>query len=62
MDSDDLEPQNQEKKPAPKNLEEMSIEALEEYIAELETEIARVGEAVAGKQDARDGAEQFFKK
>lgn len=62
MDSDDLEPQNQKKKPTPKNLEEMSIEALEEYIAELETEIARVGEAVAGKQDARDGAEQFFKK
>ncbi len=62
MDSDDLEPQNQEKKPTPKNLEEMSIEALEEYIAELETEIARVGEAVASKQDARDGAEQFFKK
>ncbi len=62
MDSDDLEPQNQEKKPAPKNLEEMSIEALEEYIAELETEIARVLETLAGKQDARDGAEQFFKK
>ncbi len=62
MDEEDLEPQHQKKKPAPKNLEEMSIEALEEYIAELETEIARVGEAVAGKQDARDGAEQFFKK
>ncbi len=62
MDEDDLEPQHQKKKLAPKNLEEMSIEALEEYIAELETEIARVGEAIAGKQNARDGAEQFFKK
>ncbi len=62
MDSDDLEPKNQEKKPAPKNLEEMSIEALEEYIAELKTEIARVLETIAGKQDARDGAEQLFKK
>lgn len=62
MDKDDLEPQHQEKKPATKKLEEMSIEALEEYIAELETEIARVGEAIAGKQNARDGAEQFFKK
>ncbi len=62
MDEDDLVPQHQEKKPATKNLEEMSIEALEEYIAELETEIARVGEAIAGKQNARDGAKQFFKK
>ena len=62
MDEDDLEPQHQEKKPATKNLEEMSLEALEEYIAELETEIARVGEAIAGKQNALDGAERFFKK
>lgn len=62
MDSDDLEPRHQKKKPAPKNLEEMSIGALGEYIAELETEIARVGETIAGKQDARDGAERFFKK
>ncbi len=60
MDGDDLKPQKQ--KPAPKNLEEMSIEALEEYIAELEAEIARIREAIAGKQDARAGAEQFFKK
>jgi len=60
MDVDDLEPQKQ--KPAPQNLEEMSIEALEEYIAELEAEIARIREAIAGKQDARAGAEQFFKK
>jgi len=67
MDEDDLEPRHQKKKPAPKNLEEknleeMSIEALEEYIAELEAEIVRIREAIAGKQDARAGAEQFFKK
>ncbi len=60
MDTDDLEPKK--KKPAPKNLEEMSIEALQEYIAEMEAEIARVREAIAGKEDARNGAEQFFKK
>ncbi len=59
MDTDDLEPKK--KKPAPKNLEEMSIEALQEYIAEMEVEIARVREAIAGKEDARTGAEQFFK-
>jgi uncharacterized small protein (DUF1192 family) len=62
MDSDDLEPQHQEKKPPPKNLEEMSIEALEEYIAGLEAEIARVREAISGKQEAYTGAEQYFKK
>ena len=60
MDTDDLEPE--QKKPEPKNLEEMSIEALGEYIAELEAEIARVREAIAGKEVALSGAEQFFKK
>ena len=60
MDSDDLEPKK--KKPAPKNLEEMSIEALHEYIAEMEAEIARVREAISGKESARTGADQFFKK
>ena len=60
MDSDDLEPKK--KKPEQKNLEVLSIEALEEYIGELEIEIARVREAIAGKQDARTGAEAFFKK
>ena len=58
MDTDDLEPE--QKKPEPKNLEEMSIEALGEYIAELEAEIARVREVIAGKEVALSGAEQFF--
>ncbi len=60
MDTDDLEPKK--KKPVPKNLEEMSIEALQEYIAEMEAKIARVREAIDGKENARTGAEQFFKK
>ncbi len=62
METDDLEPQHQKQKPAPKNLEDLSIEALGEYIAELEAEIARVREAISGKETARKGAEQFFKK
>ncbi len=62
MESDDLEPQHQKQKPEPKKLDELSIEALGEYIAELEAEIARVREAIAGKETARKGAEQFFKK
>ena len=61
MDTDDLEPQKQ-KKLAPKNLEEMSIEALGEYIDELEAEIARVREAIKGKKSALTDADHFFKK
>jgi len=59
MDADDLEPQKQ--KPAPKNLEVMSIAALKEYIGDLEAEIARVREAIAGKEKARTGADRFFR-
>ncbi len=59
MDTDDLEPPIQ--KPAPKNLDEMSIEALGEYIDELEAEIARVREAIKGKKSALSTADHFFK-
>jgi uncharacterized small protein (DUF1192 family) len=40
----------------------MSIEALGEYIAELEAEIARAKAAISAKETARDGAESVFKK
>ncbi len=60
MDTDDLEPEK--KKPAPKNLEVLSIEALGQYIGELEAEIARAREAISAKQGAQSDAEQFFKK
>jgi len=59
MDVDDLEPQK--KKPAPRNLEVMSIAALNDYIGELEAEIKRVRDAIAGKQKAKSGADKFFK-
>lgn len=59
MDSDDLEPAK--KKAAQKNLEEMSIEALGEYIEELEAEISRVRAAIALKVEAKSGADSFFK-
>ena len=62
MEPDDLEPQHQKPKPDPINLEELSIEALGEYIAELEAEITRVRETIAEKENARQGAEGFFKK
>lgn len=60
FETDDLEPQK--KKPPLKNLDIMSIEALNDYIADLEAEIARVRAAIAHKQSARASADSFFKK
>ncbi len=59
MDTDDLEPPK--KKAEQKDLEVMSIEALEEYIQELEGEIERVRGAIKLKEAARLGAESAFK-
>ena len=59
MDTDDLEPVK--KKAGQKDLEVMSIEALGDYIAELEGEIARVRVAISFKEDAKNGAESAFK-
>ncbi len=60
MDEEDLQPKRQ--KPAPKILDSLSIEELEQYIADLETEIRRVKAAIGAKQSHRSGADQFFKK
>jgi uncharacterized small protein (DUF1192 family) len=59
MDLDDLEPRK--KKPELRNLDVMSIEALNEYIGELEVEIARIRQAIAAKKEARAGADSVFK-
>ena len=59
MDADDLEPQKG--KPKRKDLESMSIEALGEYIAELEAEIERTKLMIAGKESARSSADSVFK-
>ncbi|MDP7601419.1 MAG: DUF1192 domain-containing protein [Rhodospirillales bacterium] len=60
MDTDDLEPIV--KKPEIKDLEVMSIEALGEYIDELQVEIKRVEVEIELKKKARAGAEDVFKK
>jgi uncharacterized small protein (DUF1192 family) len=39
----------------------MSIDALHQYISELEAEIERTREAIGGKHDARSTADTFFK-
>jgi uncharacterized small protein (DUF1192 family) len=58
MDTDDLEPP--EKPKDRPDLETLSIEALGERIAELETEIARIREVIAAKESARASADSVF--
>ena len=59
MSDDDLEPifTVEDRK----NLEVMSIDALHQYISELEAEIERIREAISGKNNARTNADTFFK-
>lgn len=59
MEDDDLEPRTL--RPKPLDLDILSVEALNEYIAELEGEIERVREAIAAKEAWRGEAESFFK-
>ncbi|MBM10384.1 MAG: DUF1192 domain-containing protein [Magnetovibrio sp.] len=59
MDWDELEKPKEEVKP--KNLEDLSIEALGDYIDELKSEIERVREAIKEKELARNKAGSFFK-
>ncbi len=59
MDIEELEPRK--KKPEPKNLEAMGVEELEAYLAELETELARVRAEIEGKKSYLAGAAAFFK-
>ena len=57
---DDDQPRNT---PAPKrNLDTMGIVELENYIAELEQEIARVRDAISKKRSVRGGADALFKR
>jgi uncharacterized small protein (DUF1192 family) len=57
---DDLDPKP--KKPAPVDLTLMSIEDLINRIAEFEAEIARMKQAIQGKQAQRSTADALFKK
>jgi len=60
MEADDLEPLK--KKPKPKDLDAMSIEELNDYIADMEGEIARVRAKIAAKKSHAGAAAAFFKK
>ena len=59
MEEQDLESQSRKLKS--KDLEIMSIEALGEYIEEMDAEIERVRAAILAKQDWRANADTFFK-
>lgn len=59
MDLDELEPRK--KKAAPKDLDALGVEQLEEYLAELEAEAQRVRAKLAEKKDYLAGAQDFFK-
>jgi uncharacterized small protein (DUF1192 family) len=60
MDEEDLAPA---KKPVPpKDLSLLGIAELEDYIAGLESEIARAQAEIAEKRKHRGGAEALFKR
>ena len=60
MDEEDLLPQRQ--KPKPRDLTLLGIAELEEYIAELEGEIARVRVEIAAKKKHGGAAAALFKR
>jgi uncharacterized small protein (DUF1192 family) len=60
VDPEELEPKKQ--KPKPHDLEGLGVAELQDYIADLEAEIARAKAAIAKKQDHKSGAEAFFNK
>lgn len=57
---DDLDPKP--KKPPPVDLALMSIEDLTNRIAEFEVEIARMKDAIKGKEAQRSTADALFRK
>ncbi len=60
MDEDQFLPS--QKEIVEKNLDAMSIEELEQYIADLRAEIARAQAAIEARQKLRSGADAVFKK
>jgi len=60
MFDDENEPQK--KKPQLKKLDSLSIDELNDYIAECESEIVRTRAEIARKKASADAAHMFFKK
>jgi uncharacterized small protein (DUF1192 family) len=60
MEDEDLKPKVET--PFPRKLEGMAIEALNDYIVELEAEITRVRVDISTKQAALSAADSVFRK
>ena len=60
FDLDDLDPR--QKKPKPRNLDDLNIEDLKEYVVALKAEIDRVEAKIKAKQSHAQAAASFFKK
>ena len=56
---DDLDPRS--KKPALKNLDNMSVAELKDYVAALKNEILRAEADMAKKEKSKAAADGFFK-
>lgn len=61
LEPEELEPRPPQAKDQ-RELETMSIDELESYIAEMESEIGRVREVIAQKKGHKTEAETFFKR
>ncbi len=61
MNPDDLDPPKPQPLPVAPNLDEMSVEALNAYLDDLEAEKDRVRQAIAAKTAARADADSVFR-
>lgn len=61
LDTDEVAPPPERKKPAPRDLSPLSVEELNVYIRELEAEIERATAAIKAKDAHRAAAAAFFK-
>lgn len=61
LDTDDVAPPPERRRSAPRDLSPLSVEELNEYIAELEAEIVRARAAISAKDAHRAAAAAFFK-
>lgn len=59
MFDEELDPRT--KRPKLRNLDNMSVDELEDYISQLKEEIARVEENVKKKKAYKNAASSFFK-
>jgi uncharacterized small protein (DUF1192 family) len=61
MFDEEMLPKKKKTTEFPRNLVDMSITELEDYIAEMKSEIARVEGDIAKKKASRDAAASVFK-